>query len=99
MLQEEVLCGYARLREPDQPGLLAARRRQVPLDPGRQLLGHEGLVAEMRMARIIGVPGIDGECGLNYRQVISILYAECSHGLEAIPISGTLPWADPEHDK
>ena len=67
--------------------------------PGHEILGHEGFIAEISVVWIIRIPGIKRECRLDYRKVVSVLSIERSHGLEAIPVSATLPWVNPQHDK
>ena len=99
VLEDEILAPDTGFREPDQPGLLVARGGQVLLDPGDQFLGHEGFVLQIRIIRIIGVPRINRECGLDYRHVVLILRIERFERGQPVPEGGAQARLDREHDE
>src|SRR6516162_4676471 len=94
MLQDEVLRAKARLRKPDQPMLLGVAGRQVRAHPGLQLGGHEGLVLQARIARVVRVPRGDAECRFDNGEVVLILGIKYSECVESVSVRGVKAGCD-----
>ena len=62
---------------------------EISLDPWLKFRRHKGLVLEIGVVRIICVPGIKGERGLDDRQVVLILKVGRLNRRKAVPVGGS----------
>ena len=82
MLEDQVLSADPGLRETDQPALLGAGDGQVGLDPGHEILRHEGL--ELQLGSV-GLSAYQGSAG-NEGSMTVRLYWFCALAAAIVPI-------------